>query len=145
METTNVSNIVAGIKSAIVAKTVTAKRSWLIEDYIDGDYSAYKAKTFAALVGISFTSIDVFGRGNRALLGYSNIYGEYKNTVFLDALRNGGVVYLEEVEEFSSSKTLLNQIMNFGSLGSLTLDNGEVVSVHKDFVCLNSDGDVWAL
>jgi len=71
-----------------------------------------------------------------ALVGYERVNGEMKYTPFVTAFRDGGICLLDELDRYSpKAVTALNAAL---ANGEMTLDNGEVIKRHPDFVCVGA-------
>lgn len=71
-----------------------------------------------------------------ALVGYERVNGTMKYTPFVEAFRDGGVCLLDELDRYSpKALTALNAAL---ANGAMTLDNGEVIKRHTDFVCIGA-------
>lgn len=71
-----------------------------------------------------------------ALVGYERVNGSMKYTPFVTAFRDGGVCLLDELDRYSpKALTALNAAL---ANGRMTLDNGEVINRHDDFICVGA-------
>lgn len=71
-----------------------------------------------------------------ALVGYERVNGEMKYTPFVSCFRDGGVCLLDELDRYDTKAlTALNAAL---ANGAITLDNGEVIKRHEDFICIGA-------
>lgn len=70
------------------------------------------------------------------LTGYVDLHGKQKITPFVDAFQNGKVCLLDEMDRYSDKAMVaLNAAL---ANGLITLDNGEQIRAHDDFICIGS-------
>ena len=70
------------------------------------------------------------------LVGYERVNGVQKITPFVEAFRSGGICLLDECDRYDAkASTALNSAL---ANGEITLDNGEVIKRHPDFICVAS-------
>lgn len=70
------------------------------------------------------------------LVGYQRVNGEQKYTPFVVAFRDGGVCLLDELDRYDPKALVsLNAAL---ANGAMTLDNGEVIRRHADFICVGA-------
>lgn len=89
----------------------------------------------AELLGLNFyfqgTALDSVD-----LAGFVDAHGKYHGTAFTEAFRNGGVMLLDEMDDWAPSALVgLNAPL---SIGKMYLPTGEIVERHPDFVCIGA-------
>ena len=100
-----------------------------------GTGKSFACKQLAEILGLDFhfqsQADEAF-----ALVGYERVDGVQKITPFVQAFRDGGVCLLDEIDRYApKATTALNAAL---ANGRMTLDNGDVVTRHPDFVCVGS-------
>lgn len=100
-----------------------------------GTGKSYACRQLAKLLGCDFQFQSLASEGFD-LVGYEKPNGVMKITPFVKAFRDGGVCLLDEVDRYDAKATVaLNAAL---ANGEITLDNGETVKRHKDFICVAS-------
>lgn len=100
-----------------------------------GTGKSFACRQLAKLLGLPFYFQSQASEGFD-LVGYERVNGVQKVTPFVQAFRDGGVCLLDEIDRYDpKASTALNSAL---ANGEITLDNGEVVKRHTDFVCVAS-------
>lgn len=100
-----------------------------------GTGKSYACKQLAEAMGLDFY-FQSQADESFALVGYERVNGTQKYTPFVTAFRDGGVCLLDELDRYSpKALTALNAAL---ANGRMTLDNGEVINRHPDFVCVGA-------
>lgn len=100
-----------------------------------GTGKSFACRQLAALLGLPFYFQSQASEGFD-LVGYERVNGVQKVTPFVQAFRDGGVCLLDEIDRYDAkASTALNSAL---ANGEITLDNGEVIKRHPDFVCVAS-------
>lgn len=84
----------------------------------------------------NLTSGDMVG-----IYGFKDISGNFNETPFTKAFRNGGILY---ISEFDSIDPTISLTLNTALANRITTINGETVKAHKDFYCIvdgNTNGN----
>ncbi len=101
---------------------------------------AATGKTSAAAQCADILGLDFYFQGTALdsvdLSGFVDAHGKYHDTAFVKAFRQGGVMLLDEMDDWSPSALVgLNAPL---SIGKMYLPNGEIINRHEDFVCLGA-------
>lgn len=100
-----------------------------------GTGKSFACKQLAEIMGLPFY-FQSQASEEYALVGYERVNGSMKYTPFVQAFRDGGVCLLDELDRYSpKALTALNAAL---ANGRMTLDNGEVINRHPDFVCVGA-------
>ena len=70
------------------------------------------------------------------LVGYVDLHGKQKITPFVDAFQNGHICLLDEMDRYSDKAMVALNAALANRL--ITLDSGEQIAAHPDFVCIGS-------
>jgi MoxR-like ATPase len=70
------------------------------------------------------------------LVGYVDLHGKQKITPFVDAFQHGKVCLLDEMDRYSDKAMVALNAALANRL--ITLDNGEQIKAHPDFICIGS-------
>lgn len=100
-----------------------------------GSGKTYGAKQAAEALGLRF---EVQGSMTmpHELLGFVDAGGQYHETPFIRAFKEGGLILLDEIDAGSNEALLaLNAAL---ANGFMSLPSGEVVHAHKDFKCIGA-------
>jgi len=100
-----------------------------------GSGKSYAAKQAAKALGVSF---EVQGAMTMAheLTGFVDAGGRYHETPFVRAMRDGGLILLDEIDAGSNEALLaLNGAL---ANGMMSLPNGEVIEAHDNFKCIGA-------
>lgn len=100
-----------------------------------GTGKSYSVRQIAQLFNLPFyfqsQAIEAFD-----LVGYEKVNGVQKYTPFVTAFRDGGICLLDECDRYDAkASTALNSAL---ANGEITLDNGEVIKRHHEFICIAS-------
>lgn len=100
-----------------------------------GTGKSYACRQLAELMGLPFYFQSI-ATEPYDLVGYQRVSGEQKYTPFAVAFRDGGVCLLDELDRYDAKALVaLNAAL---ANGAMTLDNGEVLRRHADFVCVGA-------
>lgn len=93
------------------------------------------AENVAHALGLEFHSMSVCAQTSKfELMGYMDAHGQYVPSIFYTAVKNGGVVLLDEVD--AGNANVLSVINALSSNGECGFPNGEQVKKHGDFVLI---------
>lgn len=101
---------------------------------------AATGKTSAAAQCADILGLNFYFQGTALdsvdLSGFVDAHGKYHGTAFTKAFSEGGVMLLDEMDDWSPSALVgLNAPL---SIGKMYLPNGEIINRHPDFVCIGA-------